>query len=120
MSGVRVLSVLDAPVQPDPLQPSQILEGDPQTSDHQVAVSADGRAISGVWTCTPGVFRDVEVDETFVVISGRATIVPEGGEPIDVGPGDLCVLTAGTRTVWTVYEELVKGYQLYLDVADPA
>lgn len=115
MSGVRVIAVLDAPVQPDPLTPEQVVEGDPQTSDHQVWASSDGRSVSGVWTCTPGVFRDVEVDETFVVISGRATIEPEGGAPVDVGPGDLCVLTAGTRTLWTVHEELVKGYQLVLD-----
>jgi uncharacterized cupin superfamily protein len=110
--GVTRIAVLDAPLQPDPLDPSQVLEGEPVTSDHAVAVSADGRSISGVWSCSPGVFSDVEADETFVVISGHATIQEVGGASVDVGPGDLCVLRAGTRTVWTVHEELVKGYHL--------
>jgi uncharacterized cupin superfamily protein len=114
--GVLRVSVLDAPLQPDPLDPGQVLEGDPQTSDHTLATSADGRATSGVWSCSPGTFADVEVDETFVVVSGRATIQAQDEAPVDVGPGDLCVLRAGTRTVWTVHEELVKGYVL---VAEP-
>ena len=64
-----------------------------------------------MWRCTPGRFRDVEVDETFVVIEGRATIEFEGGK-VEVGPGDVCVLSAGAETVWTVHETLLKGYAL--------
>ena len=81
-----------AELEPDPLDPEQVLAGDPQTSTY-VLTSADGSE-SGVWRCTPGQFRDVEADETFVVLEGRATIEWEGGE-IEVGPGDVCVLAAG-------------------------
>jgi uncharacterized cupin superfamily protein len=118
MSGVRVVNILDAPLQPDPLEPAQLVDGDPVTSDHVLRESADGRAISGVWSCTPGVFSDVEVDETFVVVAGHATIAVVDGPSFDVGPGDLCTLEAGTRTVWTVHEELVKGYHLALSAED--
>jgi uncharacterized cupin superfamily protein len=50
----------------------------------------------------------------FVVISGRATIMPDGGEPYDVGPGALGVLEEGARTTWVVHETLRKAYQILL------
>ena len=108
-SGVTKIAVLDAPLQPDPLDPSQVLEGEPVTSDHAVSVSADGRSVSGVWSCSPGTFSDVEVDETFVVLSGRATI-EHAGESHEVGPGDVCVLPAGAETTWTIHEDLTKVF----------
>jgi uncharacterized cupin superfamily protein len=95
---------------PDPLDQAQVLDGDPRPAAAVLAESADG-AESGVWRCTPGRFRDVEVDETFVVLAGRATIEFQGGR-VEVGPGDVCVLASGTRTVWTVHETLLKGYAL--------
>lgn len=117
--GILKVSVLEAPLQDDRLDPEQVLKGDPVTRDHTLHTSPDGRHVSGVWSCTPGVFSDVEVDETFVVVAGRATVQEVDGEPVELGPGDLCVLRAGTRTVWTVHEELVKGYQLTLAPEEP-
>ncbi len=94
----------------EPLDPGQVLEGDPQTSAFELGGHVDG-VESGVWRCTPGRFRDLEVNETFVVLEGRATIEFEGGR-VDIAAGDVCVLTAGTETVWTVHETLLKGYSL--------
>jgi len=54
--------------------------------------------------------RDVEADEAFVVLTGRATIEVEGGPTLEVGPGDLGLLPAGARTTWTVHETLRKVY----------
>jgi uncharacterized cupin superfamily protein len=118
--GMFKIAVLDAPLQPDPLDPAQIVDGDPVTSDHVLFTSEDGLQISGVWSCSPGVFTDVEVDETFVVIRGTASVQQVGGETIELAPGDMGVLKAGTETIWTVYEELVKGYHLTLPAADTA
>jgi uncharacterized cupin superfamily protein len=99
----------------EPLDPARVLDGDPRPAAFVIASSADG-AESGVWRCTPGRFRDIESDETFVVLEGRATIEFEGGR-VEVGPGDVCVLAAGTETVWTVRETLLKGYELAADTA---
>lgn len=97
----------------DPPDPSSILEGDPRTSDGEIARVGD--LVTGVWACTPGRMTDVEADETFVVLEGRATIEAEGEEPVDVGPGDVCVLAAGTKTTWTVHEPLRKVYVIRED-----
>lgn len=66
----------------------------------------------GVWEMTPGVATDTEVDEIFVVLSGRARIVflDPAREAIDVGPGSVVRLAAGMRTEWTVTETLRKVY----------
>ncbi len=87
-----------------------MIAGEPCTSSF-VLTESPGGTESGVWRCTPGVFRDVESDELFVVIEGRATIAWEGGE-IEAGPGDVCTLAAGTATVWTVHETLLKGFRI--------
>ena len=94
-----------------PLQPEQILEGVPETSGIVLDSSADGRVERGVWQHTPGVSTDVEADELFVVVSGRATVTIEGGPTLELVPGTAAVLHAGDRTVWAVHETLRKVYQ---------
>jgi uncharacterized cupin superfamily protein len=106
---VAAITAADAELEPDPLDPDQVIKGDPQTSSAVIATSSGGE--SGVWRCTPGTFSDVEADETFVVLEGRATIEWDGGH-LDVGPGDVCALAAGTETVWTVHETILKGFRI--------
>lgn len=65
---------------------------------------------SGIWQHTPGTTADVEADEVFVVLSGRATIAFDDGRTVEAGPGDMVELRAGERTVWTVHETLRKVY----------
>lgn len=65
----------------------------------------------GVWEMTPGVMRDVESDEVFVVLFGSAVIEFEDGtSPLSVRAGDVVRLAEGARTVWTVTETLRKVY----------
>jgi uncharacterized cupin superfamily protein len=104
------VAAAQAALEPDPLDPDQVVSGNPQTSVMVIADSDDGQE-AGVWRCTPGTFTDVEADETFVVLEGRATIAWEGGS-VDVGPGDVCELSAGTETLWTVHETLLKGFRI--------
>ncbi len=65
----------------------------------------------GVWQMAPGTASDVEADELFVVIAGRAVVdFPDTGRRLELGVGDVARLTAGDRTVWTVHETLRKVY----------
>ncbi|MFJ6217030.1 cupin domain-containing protein [Streptomyces sp. NPDC092296] len=106
--------VPDLPLEPDPLDPEQIVAGSPEVSGRVLWESADGRQVRGVWQITPGVVTDTEADELFVVLSGRATIEVAGGGVLEVGPGDAAVLRAGDRTRWTIHETLRKVYQISL------
>jgi uncharacterized cupin superfamily protein len=99
-------------LEPEPLDPARIVEGTPATSGAVLWESPDGRIVRGMWRCTPGVVIDVEQDELFVVIEGRATIEVEGGPVLEVAPGSVCVLERGARTTWTVHEPLLKAYQI--------
>ena len=94
-----------------PLEPDQIVDGDPQVSGRVLDTSADGKVERGVWQHTAGVSRDTESDELFVVLTGRATIEVEDGPTLEVGPGDVGLLHAGDRTTWTVHEDLRKIFQ---------
>ncbi len=92
----------------DPLDPSQVVSGNPQVSTYELL---DSEAIAvGIWQHTAGVSTDVEVVEIFVVLGGRATIEVAGGPTLQVGPGDVGVLEAGAETTWTIHEDLRKIY----------
>jgi GrpB-like predicted nucleotidyltransferase (UPF0157 family)/uncharacterized cupin superfamily protein len=109
---MTVHHVLDLDLEPEELDPSQVLGGSPQVHAKVLHTSVDGRVERGVWQITPGVVTDVEADELFVVVTGRATIEVEDGPTLEVGPGDAVVLEDGWRTRWTVHETLRKVYQV--------
>jgi uncharacterized protein len=113
------VSAAELVLEPTELDPAQIVSGSPETAELVLDESADGQVTRGVWEMTPGVVTDVELDELFVVISGRATIEIEGGAQggdratqIEVGPGSVVVLGEGAKTRWTVHETLRKVYQV--------
>ena len=111
------LAVADAVLTPDELDPGQIVSGEPRVSSavlhESPAAEPGGRVVErGVWQITPGVVTDVEADEVFVVLSGRATIEFQDGPTLEVGPGDVAVLPEGAATRWTVHETLRKVYQV--------
>ena len=88
-----VVSATRQALDADPLDSSQVVSGNPQVSTYEL-LDSDALAV-GIWQHTAGVSTDVEVDEIFVVLSGRATIEVAGGPTLEVGPGDVGVLEAG-------------------------
>ncbi|MEV6565221.1 cupin domain-containing protein [Streptomyces kronopolitis] len=111
---VNVPALADDELEVEPLDPAQIVSGDPVVTGKVLWESPDGRQIRGIWQITPGVVTDTEANELFVVVSGRATIEVDGGPVLEVGPGDACVLREGDRTQWTVHETLRKAYHISL------
>lgn len=103
-----VVPGLTAHLASDPLDKGQIIAGDPEVSSHEI-LDANGVSV-GIWEHTAGSSTDTEVDEVFVVLSGKATIDVVDGPVLEVGPGDVGVLEAGARTIWHVHESLRKIY----------
>lgn len=62
----------------------------------------------GVWEHPVGRSTDIETDEVFVVLSGSGRVILEDGSTLELRPGTVGVLDAGTRTVWEVDEALRK------------
>ncbi|HWC71776.1 MAG TPA: cupin domain-containing protein [Actinomycetota bacterium] len=106
--------VADVPLVAAELDPSQVIAGSPEVTEAVLSESGDGSIVRGVWRITKGTVTDVEEDEMFVVLEGRATIEIEDGPTLEVGPGDVCVLERGARTTWTVHEPLRKVFQITL------
>lgn len=111
---VNVPALAEDELEVEPLEPAQIVSGEPVVTGKVLWESADGQQIRGIWQITPGVVTDTEANELFVVVSGRATIEVDGGPVLEVGPGDACVLREGDRTQWTVHETLRKAYHISL------
>jgi hypothetical protein len=104
--------VMELELEPAPLDPSTVVEGAPEVSELVLHTSEDGKVVRGVWQITPGVVEDVEADEVFVVLAGRATIEVEGGPTLELEPGVVGVLKAGDRATWTIHETLRKVFQI--------
>lgn len=112
VEGPWVVAIGDAPLSADELDPQDVLAGEPTTASRELMSASGVTADLGIWEITEGTVTDVEADELFVVLSGRATIAFEDGPTLEVGPGDACRLKAGQRTVWTVHETLRKVYAI--------
>ncbi|HNF07289.1 MAG TPA: cupin domain-containing protein [Mycobacterium sp.] len=93
----------------EPVATEQSVAGDPSTGVAELG--RFGGLDVGIWEMTPGVMRDVEAEDAFVVLCGAATVeFADGTAALTLGPGDVVRLTAGAETVWTVTETLRKVY----------
>jgi len=105
---ITCTNAVEADVPTEPLAADNVVAGEPAAG---LAALPSPRGFEvGIWVHTVGTSTDVEVDEVFVVISGRATIACENGPTIDVGPGDVVTLAEGTATTWTIHETLRKVF----------
>ena len=110
-SQAQVISAAQLPdgdLDESALDPAKIVSGNPQVL-HKGIYDGDDVTI-GIWQHGVGVSTDVEADEIFIVLSGRATIEIEDGPTLEVGPGDIGTYPPGSRATWTVHEPLRKVY----------
>lgn len=62
----------------------------------------------GLWEHPVGTSTDVEQDEVFVVLSGSGHVELADGTTLELRPGTVGVLAAGTPTTWVIDEPLRK------------
>ena len=81
---------------------------------HGVELWVDGGKSAGIWQCTPGPsrWRSGE-NEVIYVLSGRMTVTPDGGKPVDVGAGDIAVFPMGWTGTWDIHETVRKVYAIF-------
>lgn len=68
-------------------------------------------AESGIWECTAGPSRwTLETHEFVHILAGRMTVTPDGGDPIEMGPGSTAVFPRGWTGTWDIHEPIRKLY----------
>ncbi|GAA3528640.1 cupin domain-containing protein [Nocardioides daeguensis] len=101
--------IVDATALEVPHEPADdIVAGTPTTGLVELGTFRD--VALGIWEITPGVVRDVEADEVFVVLEGEGAVRFEDGSEIELAPGAIVRLHEGERTEWTIRTRLRKVY----------
>ncbi len=112
MNSGEAFAALAAEIPHEAVEGDELVSGAPTIGYLDIGTTVDGAEV-GVWEITPGVVRDVEEEEIFVVLKGRATIEFADGRPaIEVSAGSVVRLDGGMGTTWTVHETLRKIYVL--------
>jgi uncharacterized cupin superfamily protein len=74
----------------------------------------DGDQEVGVWECTPGPsYWTLETHEFVQILAGRMTVTPDGGQPTEIGPGDVAVFPRGWAGTWQIHETIRKVYVIF-------
>ena len=103
------IAALELIIARDPVAAEQVVDGAPTAGFTTLATF--GELEVGVWEMTVGAMQDVEGEEVFVVIAGRATVTFDAGDRVmNLSVGSVARLAAGEHTVWTVTETIRKVY----------
>ncbi|RUU98186.1 cupin domain-containing protein [Mesorhizobium sp. M6A.T.Cr.TU.017.01.1.1] len=86
-----------------------VVDGNPTMKTAVQHTTEDGKVMSGTWQATPGTYHATYSDYEFVhMISGRIVITPDGGAPVEVGPGDAFVVEADFKGTWKIIEPVTS------------
>ena len=96
-------------LKPSPIEPSWILEGNPEARSQVLSTSADGAATTLIWSCTEGKFNwYYDADETIVILEGSIVLESEGMPPKRYGVGDVVLFRDGAHAKWHVEGHVKK------------
>ncbi|HUC48890.1 MAG TPA: cupin domain-containing protein [Xanthobacteraceae bacterium] len=99
----------DVELDPAPIPPDWVIEGNPQACSKRLATSADGTSTVMAWSCTAGRFKwYYTVDETIHLISGEVFVTDENDNVRRVGPGDMVFFPAGAVSTWHIPDHVRK------------
>ncbi len=106
-------------LEPAPIHPAWILEGEPQVREKLLAHSIDGDTSVHLWDCTSGRFQwTYATEEIFHVVQGDATVEVAGARR-RLQAGDTQVFAAGSQCRWSV-PGYVRAVTCRLTAAPPS
>ena len=96
-------------LKPSPIEPSWILEGNPEARSRVLSSSACGTATTLIWSCAEGKFNwYYDVDETIMILEGSIVLESEGMPPRRYGVGDVILFRHGAHVKWHVERHVKK------------
>ena len=54
---------------------------------------------------------EYDSQETCFFLEGEVTVIPDGGEPVTVGKGDLVIFPVGMKCTWKISKDVKKHYK---------
>lgn len=106
-----------ADLEDDPINPEDILSGEPHARARTWAVSADGTTTHWMWDCSAGSFRWwFGFDETVSIVEGSVRVEVDGEAPLVLEVGDAAYFPAGRWSTWTVDDYVCKQAVLRVPV----
>jgi uncharacterized protein len=108
LDAATVLQALELELEHEPVDPDRVVSGSPTTAVAALTEVDDWEI--GVWEITPGTVTDVEVEEVFIVLRGRAILRRDDGSQTELVAGSVGRLDDGEETEWEVHETLRKIY----------
>ncbi|MGY8662877.1 cupin domain-containing protein [Bradyrhizobium sp. UFLA05-109] len=86
-----------------PIEPSWIIESNPEARSTVLSTSACGTAKTMIWSCTEGKFDwYYDLDETIMILEGSVVLETEGMPPKRYGVGDVIFFRKGAHAKWHV------------------
>lgn len=65
-----------------------------------------------IWTKAVSTFPwTYDESETCYFLEGDVTVIPEGGEPVRAGKGDLVTFPSGLSCTWDIHSAVKKHYR---------
>ncbi len=65
-----------------------------------------------IWTKEASEFPwSYDVQETCYFLEGDVVVTPDGGEPVEMGKGDLVTFPAGMSCTWKIDKDVKKHYE---------
>ncbi len=96
-------------LEPKPIRPEWVLEGNPQAMCRQLSAMSDHRGDVCHWSCTAGKFNwHYGWDEAVLFLEGRVEITDQKGNVYVGEPGVSLFFPAGTSAVWHVPDYIRK------------
>jgi uncharacterized cupin superfamily protein len=94
---------------PRPIEPSWIIEGNPEAKWNVLSKSADGLASTMVWECSEGKFNwFYDFDETVLILEGSIVVESDTMAATRYGPGDVIFFRDGAHAKWHVEGRVKK------------
>jgi uncharacterized cupin superfamily protein len=101
----------------DPINPGDVVAGEPRARARTWAVSADGTTTHWAWDCSAGAFRWwFGFDETVTIVEGSVRVEVDGEPAMELGVGDAAYFPAGRWSTWTVDDYVRKHAVLRVPV----
>ncbi len=90
-------------LEPSPIDPSWIIEGNPEARSRVLSASACKTAKTLIWSCSEGKFNwYYDLDETIVILEGSIVLESEGMQPKRYCAGDVIFFRRGAHAKWQV------------------